>query len=146
MRCSINTGFCGHKFGSLKINKQTRHLKWSQETRRGRSHTLPLNINCIPNRKRCTFSSPGEEGYYFTTQQEEGRISPCLATLQPVRDCHNSTTKKDSQFPPMDSVYNSPFQHPLLFYKRMFLSFVLQTCLWFPQIACPELQSFAVPR
>ena len=103
--------------------------------RRGSSHTLPLNVNWRSNRKRGTFSSPtgGRLLLYYTA---EGRIPPCLVTGQPIIDCHNSASKKPkhSKLPVSSNgllVYNSPFQLPLLLYKRRFLFFVLWTCLWF---------------
>ena len=45
----------------------------------------------------------------LSTHQEKGRISFCLATAQPMRDCHTQPMKShytlSSQFPPMDSLF-----------------------------------------
>lgn len=78
-----------------------------------------------------------KEGYYFITQPEEGRISLRPVTAQPMRDCHMSANEKPQHFElPVSAnglfVYNAPPpQLLLLIYKRMFLSFVLWTYLWF---------------
>ena len=58
------------------INRK--HLK-----RNGKA--LALNFNYITNSKRHILHLQQEESYYFTTQQEEGRLSPCPATALPMR-------------------------------------------------------------
>ena len=45
-----------------------------------------------------TLQRQQEEGYYFTTPPEEGRISLHPATTQPMRGCHNSANEKPLHF------------------------------------------------
>ena len=62
-----------------------------------------------------------------------GRFSLCLATVQPMRNCHNSANEKPPHFklPSQPFNCNSSTQLPHVLHKRAFLSFVLHTYLWF---------------
>ena len=56
---------------------------------------MPYHLTSIadPTGRNLPLRLQQEEGYYFTAQQEEERISPCLETDQPMRDCHSSTNE-----------------------------------------------------
>lgn len=103
---TINEQLSGHKLGILqvhsilnllKINNQ-KTFKITGEARRRSSQALPLNLNRNTSSKRHTLHLQHEESYYFPTQQEEGRISLCLATARPMRGCHNAANKKPLHF------------------------------------------------
>lgn len=64
------------------------------------------------------------------------RFSPCLATVQPMRDLSQLSRRKPLYFEIPDYctglyVCSSPLQLPPFLSKRAFLSFVLWTCLQF---------------
>ena len=54
----LPTAAGGIQFAVVKINEQKPHLKWSQEARRGNSHTPPLDLNCRPNKKNVATYHP----------------------------------------------------------------------------------------
>ena len=85
----------------------------------------------IPNRKRLTLHLQQEVMLLYYHQQEEERSSSCLATAQPMRDCHISANGKPlystSQLPTMDITAppNFPFssirEFPLLLKLNLFI-------------------------
>ena len=69
-------------------------LKWSWEASRGSSHTLPLALNCKPYRRDlpCRLML-----LYHPSRRKKGfPASP--ATVQPVRDSHNSANERPGYF------------------------------------------------
>ena len=104
--------------GRVKINDQKLHLKRSQKDKKRSFNTLPLDLNCRPHRKRYTLQLQKEEGYYFTTQQDKGRISPCPATVQPKKGPYTL----NFQLPPKDSSFiTAPPKSPFSSIKEWFL-------------------------
>lgn len=88
-------------------------------------------LPCTSNRKEVTT---------LLTQWEEGGFSPCLATAQATRDCHNSANEKLLHFGPLVSlcrlfVYKSPSQLPFISIKQCSSPLLLWTCPIFT-IAC----------
>ena len=83
-------------------------------------------VPCISNRKKV-----------ITLLPAEGRKNFSLPGNSPASEKLHSSANRKSRYLklPVSSnglfVYNSPSQLPFLLYKRMFLSFILWTCLWF---------------
>ena len=50
----------------LKINQWKPLAKWSREVRRGSSHTLPLKVKCIINRRKLILYYPVGKGKNFS--------------------------------------------------------------------------------
>lgn len=65
------------------------------------------------------------------------KIVSCATTTQPMRDCHNLTNERLLHlelciyYKGLLSITAPPNKFSPFLYKTMFLSFVLQTCLWF---------------
>ena len=108
-------------------------LKWNGKARRRSSQALPFNFDYITNR-RFILHLQQEESYYFSTQQEERRISPCRAMVLPKRHSQLNQQKATTLQIPVSTnglfFYSSSFKLPLL-YKRTILFFVLWPRLWF---------------
>lgn len=81
-----------------------------------------------------------QKGYYFTTKQNEGRISLCLVTSQPMKTHYIS----NSQFLQWSLFITSP-PNSLFSIKEHSSLFSRFTCS-FPQTACPKLQFLTVPK
>lgn len=79
---------------AVKVNKQNPHLKWSQEARRGSCQALAPEVNCRPYRKRYYPCISNGKKVNTLHQARGGRISPCPATAQSMRACHNSANEK----------------------------------------------------
>lgn len=119
---------------TLKINKGKASLKWSQEARRGSSHTVPLNSTSQTQQIELYLEFATQPGKaYFTTSERERKIFSLPGnkpanerlTTQPMKSHYNS------HFTPMNfSFTTAPPNFPLLLCKAVFLSFVLPTCLW----------------
>lgn len=88
----------------------------------GSSCAPPLHALCRPQTGRDLPCLSNGEVYYLRTPAR-GRFSPCLATAQPMRDCHSSANEKPPHFAlPVSSnqlfVYNSPLSLPFSFMKQ----------------------------
>ena len=120
----LNHGFYHDLGNRLKINKQNPHffffhlfllvggyLKWSQETRRGSSQAVAPEVNCRAYRKRYYPCISKGKKVNTLHQAGGGRSSPCPATAQPMRGCHNSANE--------NSLYlELPFSSNGLFFKK----------------------------
>lgn len=72
--CLNNWIFLSHD-KIVKISKRKLHLKGSQEAGSGSSCTLPLQVNCRPNRKKGTLQVPTVLATPLQSQQQEERLS-----------------------------------------------------------------------
>lgn len=108
---------------------------------RGRSQALPVDTNCV--RKRSTFALP--RGRLLLYYPAGGRISPCPATAEPIKDWNDSANEKPLHlklpvFP--QGTHNIPLQLLVLSVKVPFFAFVLQTaydCQSFHVLNCNSL-------
>lgn len=109
-------------------------------------HSLP---SADPQKEERHLASPIRRKL---SQQEEKRLSSCLATGQPKRYCHNSANEKTSILQTLFSLIDSLFIIILpnfLFssVKEWPLPLLLWTCLQFLlRHACSELHFSALPR
>ena len=111
--------------------KKETSLKMESRRPERSSHALLLLSLCRPQSGRDLPCISNWKVTALQPQQEKGRFSPCLATAQPMRDCHNSANEKPPHFalpvsPNRLFVCNSSSQLPLFLYEIRVLSFVSQ--------------------
>lgn len=121
----------------LKINQWKHLAKWSREVRRGSLLLYHSRLIALSTRRKLIL-------YYFTTQQEKERISPCLAISLPMTKLSLFSQWKPLRFSvafqcPVYShklILTASLNSLLLSIKECFLLLVLWACLWFAIDLC----------
>lgn len=99
---------------------------------RGNSHTLPL-ITAYPKQEETYLASPKERCFllYYPSKRKDDFLLPWQQPSQweiVITQTMKSHYTLNSQFPSVDSLFITTC---FFLYKKKFLSFVLQNCLWF---------------